>query len=322
MLRKTTAWSMLACALSLAAPSSHGQYSTYTRQHYGGAYSGPTYSTPTYSAWGSSYGYRQNAGYQPRYSSGSHTYGQARHSSYGHSSYRNSSYRNSSYPISSYRQTRSSNPLSDFRNLNTASPGYYTTWRTASGTSRNGYLAADGSRWTLMQNSGRVHVDGSGNRHRLSSQTGTQLAWKIERDGAPSRSAWIARDEKTGSLSILYRRPEITDDTRFYPATVKLDRGKVTAVSWRIKPAWADQADIVKGPSTPSLPVASYRSTTQGYVRASQSDLLAARQAVQPSYAGSTRRMNAQRTRPYDSVPEPATAPVQNDNSLSLTVSE
>lgn len=174
-----------------------------------------------------------------------------------------------------------------------------------------------------MQNSGRVHVDGSGNRHRLSDQRGNQLAWKIERDGAPSKSAWIARDEKTGSLSILYRRPEITGDTRFYPATVKLDGGKVTAVSWRIKPDWADQAGIVKGQSTPSLPVASYRPTTQGYVRASESDLLAARQAMQPSYAASIRRMNAQQTRPYDSVPQPSIVPaVQKESSLSLTVSE
>ncbi|MCR9201927.1 MAG: hypothetical protein NXI04_25055 [Planctomycetaceae bacterium] len=295
----------------------------------------PTYTTPAYSAGVNSYGYRQSDSYQPRYSSGSRTYGHVRRSSYGNSSYqtspyrnssyRNSSYRNSSYRNSTYGQARSSYPLSDFRNLNTASPGYYTTWRTASGTSRNGYLAADGSRWTLMQNTGRVHVDGSGNRHRLSDETGSQLAWKIERDGAPSRSAWIARDEKTGSLSILYRRPQITDDTRFYPATVKLDGGKVTAVSWRIKPEWADQAGIVKGHSTPSLPVASYRPTTQGYVRASQSDLLAARQAIQQSYAGSTsvRPMNAQQTRPYDSVPQPTTVPaVQKDSSLSLTVSE
>lgn len=326
MLRKPTTWTIVACALTLTASTSHGQYFHSARQHNAGSWSGQppastVYSSSTYSRPAYSYSASHSAYSQPTYSAPVPSYRSYGYQNRAHqsSAYRSSAYRNRTYGHSSYHQSGTRFLLGDFRNLNTASPGYYTAWRTAPGTSRDGYLAADGSRWTLMQSSGRVHVDHLGRRSRLSDASGNQLAWKIERDGIPSKSAWIARDEKTGNISILYRRPQITDDTRFYPATVKLDGGKVTAVSWRIKPSWADQAAIVKGQSTPRLPAASYRSTSQGYLLATRSDLDAAQQAVRTSSAS----LSARRSRPYDSVPQPAAVPaVQKDSSLSLTVSE
>lgn len=292
-------WSVL-CVCALAVPSasvSYGQYSVYgSGQRL--SPSMPTYQTSPYQTLPYQTSPRQPSSYstsQPVYRSSPYV---------SNAGYSQRSYSTGYHRMSSGYAQRPRGPQGEFRDLKTASPGHYTSWRTAPGTSRTGYLAADGSRWKLMQSTGSVQIDSYGRRYRVSDAQGTDLAWKIDRQGAPSKSAWIARDEKTGNISVLYRRPEIVSDTKFYPASVRLDGGRITAISWRIKPSWADSAAIVKGYATPRLPAASYRSTSQPYMRASQSDLVAAQNAMRVPAVARTRRV-------YDEMPVSNAVPVR-----------
>lgn len=328
MLRRLSAISVFVGLLAITAPASWGQYYSSWNSSYNVS---PSYSYSYPAAYPSTYG---NTNTGTIYSQPAYSYGYQHQGHYSYPTYPAPSYRSQSSPsymgnvhnysshpttnrIASRRTYSSHQILGRFRDLNTAHAGRYTVWRTAPGTSRSGYLAVDGSRWTLMKSDGIVQIDSQGKQQKTADQASSIMVWKIERSRDPSRSAWIARDEATGTVSVLYQRPDPSSGARFFPATVTLDGARITDITWRIKPDWANTVSIAKGNQMPRLPIGSFRSTTRPYITATQTDLVAAKQAFQQTIAKAP-------SRSYDDARRPASIPVidQKPSSLSLTVSE
>lgn len=263
----------------------------------------PAYSQPTYSQ--PAYGHSRSYSNQSR----SSVYGGRQVTTYGNRSY---STQRRAYGNRSTQRNRGN----DIQNLNNARPGQYYRWKTASGTSEKGYVAHDGSRWKLLKSSGIVEVDQWGNKRTISHQSSGhpyRYVWHIQKNTSAKKTAWIARSESTGAISVFYQRPRYSVKTRFYPATVVLeDNSRIVDLKWQTAPDWANDVRLVVASKLPRLPVGIHRHTSKKYLPASEYDVAVAQRAM-PS-ANPMRQLTPQLVVPYETAPPPTL----NVPSLSL----
>ncbi|MFY9253148.1 MAG: hypothetical protein WAO83_06820 [Fuerstiella sp.] len=199
-------------------------------------------------------------------------------------------------------------------------PGQYYNWDDAAGTSSRGYVASDGSRWKLLQAAGIVEVDGSGHR-RIVSSTATghpyEYVWQIDRT-ANTKSAWISRDDETGIVSVLFKRPAYQASGRFYQATVSLENStRITDLQWVQTPTWASSVNLVSASRGTRLPAGIFRSTSEQYVPASARDL----ELIRNSDSRTSRALQPQVLRSYESTGR-SSAPVSSSSILNLAIPE
>lgn len=272
-------WRLAPLAFLVLAPARVQGQQYYSHQSYSAptqSYSVPTYSTPVNSATVSSptypaATYPATSYSQPRVI---HQTRPAYPNQYGRT-YR--SQRRSSHPRSTRTQVNS------IQSLKNARPGRYYNWQPAEGTSKRGYVAQDGSQWTLMKSNGIVEVDTTGRRRIVSTESSGhpyQYVWQINRKSSTARkTAWISRDHSTGAVSVHYVRPRFTTTKQFFPATVTTESGnKIVSLQWQRRPRWADNVSIASS-TRPALPPSIYRATSRNYIPASTYDIAAARNA-------------------------------------------
>lgn len=218
----------------------------------------------------------------------------------------------SGYMNPSFEGTRST----DVQNLRSAQPGRYYRWKTAPGTSEKGYVAHDASRWKLLKSAGIVEVDRSGRQHMISDKSSGhphRYIWKIEKDRAVKKMAWISRNASNGSITVFYQRPQYRPESRFYPVSVVLeDASRIVDITWHRVPDWATEVRLVVASKYPGLPVGIHRITTKKYLPASEYDLVVAKRAMNSPLV--TRQLTPQ-LQPYEEPTEPATALPQSSQN-------
>ena len=162
-------------------------------------------------------------------------------------------------------------------------PGHYYYWESAVGTSQAGYSAPDGSHWKLLEAAGIVEVDDVGGYHLISSNSWGhpyQYVWQITGDRI-RRTAWIARDASTKTVSVVYQRPANAASKGFYEAQIVLENhARIIGLKWVNTPPWASDLKIVTASRTPQLPPGIFRATIERYLPATTAEAEVARRAV------------------------------------------